>query len=404
MIRLREYTPTECVLAEADARFLLQRLAGSFDVTPTSDRQNWLINPKQFVGVMLLPSGQTLVVEPKVPVRNVFQMFAVANGLTGVFRQELARLEDISDLIELVVMHFVDLVNDRIRRGLYRDYVEREDNLGTVRGRIVIHQQIQQNAILQHRMYCRFTEFTHDIPENQIIRQVVHLLSLRVVFPGMRLKLQQLDATLADVAPTNLTVHDLDRMHYHRLNDDYQPIHRLCRLFMELLSLEHQSGETELRAFFIDMNALFEAFIAAALRNTTPAGGRVETQVKRKLDDGNSVSIKPDLLLGIGGREVLIADTKYKDVDLKGTSNADLFQMTAYCLTQNVPDGLLIYPANAGYTDAVYAIRNSGIRVRAVTVDLGMPPDQFTLRSIEIGTRIWAIVQTANLAPLSLIA
>lgn len=402
MIRLREYTPAEHPLSPADAHFLLQRMVGKFEIEPSASLHSWVINPMQHVGVMVLPSGETLVVEPKVPVRNVFQMFAVAHGLTGVFRDELAKLDDINDLIELVVMHFVDLVQDRIRRGLYRDYVEREDNLGTVRGRIVIHQQIQQNAILQHRMYCRFTEFTHDIPENQIIRQVVHMLSLRVAFPGLRLKLQHLDANLGDIPPTNLTVDDLDRMHYHRLNDDYQPIHRLCRLFLQLLSLEHQSGETELRAFFIDMNVLFEAYIAAALQRTRPQGGQALTQFKRHLDQANKVNIKPDLLLRMSGADCLIADTKYKDVESKGTSNADLFQMTAYCLTQGVFDGLLIYPANAGYSDASYEIRNSNIRIRAVTVDLGMPPEQFALRSIEIGNRIWNIALQARYVPSAL--
>ncbi|HRA48938.1 MAG TPA: hypothetical protein PK819_12790, partial [Thermomicrobiales bacterium] len=185
------------------------------------------------------------------------------------------------------------------------------------------------------------------------------------------------------------------RMYYHRLNDDYQPIHRLCRLFLELLSLEHQSGETELRAFLIDMNALFEKYVAKALEGTTPVGGKVLDQEHRHLDVGKTISIKPDLVLRYALADILIADTKYKDVDNKDVREGDLYQMTAYCLSQGVDDGLLIYPASGLNTDKHYLVRNSGIRIRAITIDLGMPPDEFARRSTEIGDRIWNLAITA---------
>ncbi len=55
--------------------------------------------------------------------------------------------------------------------------VEEEANLPTVRGRILVAADLHWNAVLRHRTYCRFTTYSWDLRENQIVRHVVHLLS-----------------------------------------------------------------------------------------------------------------------------------------------------------------------------------------------------------------------------------
>src|SRR5215469_6256028 len=48
--------------------------------------------------------------------------------------------------------------------------------------------------LMRANIYCRFAEFTWDVEENQIIRQVLHLLSGWGFRSSLRLKLSQLDS------------------------------------------------------------------------------------------------------------------------------------------------------------------------------------------------------------------
>ena len=52
-----------------------------------------------------------------------------------------------------------------------------------------------------------------------------------------------------------------DRL-YHRLNQDYQPMHGLCRFFLEHSGPTHQDGDSAMIPFVVHMPALFEKFVA----------------------------------------------------------------------------------------------------------------------------------------------
>jgi 5-methylcytosine-specific restriction enzyme subunit McrC len=125
----------------------------------------------------VLPSGRRIESYPKVSIRNLFYMLAVAFELPSPFRDEPTEFERLDEIFEFVASLYADLVEQRIANGLHRSYVETGGNLAAVRGRIDFTQDVRHNYVLRHRTYCRYTEFTWDIPENQIIRQVAHMLS-----------------------------------------------------------------------------------------------------------------------------------------------------------------------------------------------------------------------------------
>ena len=105
-------------------------------------------------------------------------MLAVAFDLDPDFLQETTTYQRIDDVFEFVIAYFAELVDRRISRGLYRSYVEREENLASPSADgSPSAEDVRRNHILRHRTYCRFTELTWDIPENQIVRQVAHMVA-----------------------------------------------------------------------------------------------------------------------------------------------------------------------------------------------------------------------------------
>ena len=370
-IHLEEYKDTECDLRPEDADFIASELREKIAIRRVLHGAHFVLNPRQFVGVVVLPSGRRLESSPKVPVRNLFYMLAVAFDLGSPFRDEATGLERLDELLEFVVTHFADLVEERVHRGLYRDYVDTEENLGAVRGRIVIAEDLRNNYILRHRTYCRFSEFTWDVPENQVVRQVVHHLASWDLRPELRLRLRRLDGVLGEVRPTTLPASVLDRMRYHRLNEDYRQIHQLCRLFLEGASLSEDEGPIDFRTFLIDMNRLFEAFVTQELRDRTSNGIAVEGQVPIHLGRDKKVPMRMDILLRERARPRLVADCKYKRLVSSGAQNHDVYQVLAYCTAANVRRGALIYPAHEAVVPDEVAVRHTGVRIRRMVIDLG---------------------------------
>ena len=87
-----------------------------------------VIDPGPNVGMVTLPSGRLLECSPKIEAANVFYMLSVAYELPD-FLSERAAFDDLRHVFEFVVQHSADLTEDRIRHGLYRSYLERQDNL-----------------------------------------------------------------------------------------------------------------------------------------------------------------------------------------------------------------------------------------------------------------------------------
>jgi 5-methylcytosine-specific restriction enzyme subunit McrC len=383
-IVLREYQPRTVTLSAGDVAWLLTEMPHRIDVAPTLGG-GFVVCCNQFVGLVMLPSGRRLECRPKVPVGTLFTMLAVAYDLDVPLRDDPAGLDDLDQLLAFVVRHFVALVDARLSAGFIRDYVEVEDNLPAVRGRIAIAEDVRRNAVLRHRTFCRYTEFTHDVPDNQVIRQVIHLLAGWPLPRALTVRLRALDAMMGDVTPTRFGTGVFARFRYDRLREGYRPIHAFCRLFMDGLTLEGRAGGVGFRSFLVDMNALFEAFVGRSLATALPPGVRLSEQAARWLDADRRVSLKIDFLLERGGVPALVADTKYKRIETFGAGNADVFQMLAYCVATGVPTAVLVYPREAPRPDdplgpgfAPIRVTHAGVTIRGLPVDLSLAGDALT--------------------------
>jgi 5-methylcytosine-specific restriction enzyme subunit McrC len=405
-IVLREWVPIPVALNPVDADYLARHLSSRITVARALTGPGYVLNSNQFVGVVMLPSGRRLECRPKVSVGTLFSMLAVAYDLDVPLGDEAAGLDAFDQLLAFVVNHFVGLVDARLTAGMFRDYVEVEDNLLAVRGRIAVADDVRRNAILRHRTWCRYTEFTHDVPDNQIIRQVVHLLTGWPLPPRLVGRLRALDAMMGNITPTSFSADVLDRFRYDRMKEGYRTIHSYCRLFLDGLSLENRRGATDFRTFLIDMNALFERFVARSITRRLPRPLTLHEQFGTPLDETRQVGMSIDLLLRHAGVPVLVADPKYKPVQSKGRSPADVYQMLAYCTAMGVSTAVLIYPAErrGGANELPpILVRNSDVRVLAITVDLsgdahsvGWAMDRLTDRLIREASQHVSVLDAAR--------
>lgn len=406
-ITLTEYQDREVHLSPLDQPVFLADTKKRILVTPTIEPGKVILNPQQYVGVARMPSGLTIDLLPKVDLYNVMWMIAEVERLEGVSFDRLdqqVHIRTFDDVLEPIARAFVELVEHLIDRGLYRTYIEQEDNLTAIRGRIDFREDLNRNVVLRHRTFCRFTEYSWDVPENQVIRQVVHMLARWGFSSRLTDRLVSLDRQMDDITRTHLTSSDLSRFHYSRQSDHYRPIHRFCRLFLDGFSLSEGIGGSPFNGFLMDMNKLFESFVAirleAAISRRYPHMHLGRQQAYRLFEDHTN-AINPDLVLTSREHIALVADTKYKRRVGADGSPSDYYQMITYCTVLGVNQGVLIYPRHELDVSHRLAVRGSDITLYEVSVDLHESREAIELAFARLATFLYETSHPHGQMPLT---
>ena len=385
---MSEYQVLQVSLSSDDAEFISKHLGHDIEIVRSFHTDEYLINPKQYVGVVQLPSGRILESRPKVAVENLFYMLAISVG--AQWKPYQAQLDQISDVYELIASLFADEAEHLILDGLHRTYQVTEANLETVRGRIDFNENLRLNLVMRQRNFCRFDELTLDIPENQIIGQTAGLLNLwNFRDADLRFRLHRLSQRLSELTPTYFTSEVVDQFTYGRMTEKYRPIHRLCRLLLDGASLSEHAGANLAPAFLIDMNVLFERFISQVLTETVGQGFIVKEQLKLYLDETKKYVMYPDI--GLKDRRnniVVVADCKYKKLAESGSGNADMYQVLSYCTASRSNQGVLIYPLHEVNPLAPTRIENTNTVIRQLTIDLSGDTDELIVACSKLSQQI----------------
>ena len=337
----------------------------------------YCVNPTSWVGHFALPSGRIIIVEPKIDAANVFRMlgYVFTDKHRSVLQSEDVQYDSERLLFEPLVERFNELVNARTKRGLVQDYIRREDNLSVFRGALNTRDHVQQNLGRENRVHCRFFEQTVDIPDNRFVKATLwHLLQFGGWTPrttqSLVRNLHHFDAvTLEPLRPQALP-----SRHYHRLNDDYRPIHELCRLFAECSSVSEHFGRVRFNGFLLDMNRLYEQFVQRAFENVSRRNKqRIAVQEWHTLSRvTQGPMLKPDVIVWSGERATAVADAKYKR-DFAMPQNSDMYQVITYGTVLDCRDVYLLYPQTEIDFEREFPVVNSSIVVKTRRVDIASP-------------------------------
>jgi 5-methylcytosine-specific restriction enzyme subunit McrC len=258
-------------------------------------------------------------------------------------------------------------VRSRVRRGLFRAYQPDVDRLPYIRGRLDIARTVTSPWRVD--LACRFEEHTADVEDNRLLLWALHL-ALRIGICGEHSSRHIRDAHRSLIGCVALTEQPAElyaRRRYQRLNEDYEPMHALARFIVQHASPRHAHGEHSMVPFVVDMNRLYERFVATWLRLHLPAEWTLDAQDRCSFGSGAVVEFHADLVIRERetGTPLLVLDTKYKrDVT---PSSDDLAQVVAYATAWGTDEAILIYPTWAAEP---WTARVGHVRVRALAFAL----------------------------------
>ena len=309
----------------------------------------WWLKPLGWVGFIPLSPTLILALRPKVPLQNLFGMLEYA------YQTELKKLGDDKALIECADLKefytrlahvLARRVLDRERKGLHRAYVGRCERLPVVAGRPDIQRSLSRPWDIQ--LECHFEEHTPDVEDNQVLAWTLRRIAQSGLCTGqssaaVRHAWRGLQGS---VTLRSFSADECLGRIYHRLNRDYEVLHALCRFFLENSGPAHSSGGHTFFPFLINMEQLFERFVAEWLRKHLPLECELREQCHVSLSEQERLQFIIDLVLcdRRTRKPLCVLDTKYKKEE-DGTASDDIAQVMAYAATQGCNKAVLIYPS-----------------------------------------------------------
>ncbi|HET9228590.1 MAG TPA: restriction endonuclease, partial [Thermoanaerobaculia bacterium] len=353
-------------LTDEEAEILGRDHVKQVTVKPPSRKNDhqWQLSSQGWVGFIPVTRELNLRLAPKVAVGNLFRMLEFAYELKYREFPGLMDCGSLEDFFERLAHTLALRVLARGQRGFHREYVAQQDRLPYLRGQLDLDRALRAPWAVS--LDCHFQEHTADIRDNQILAWTLSRIARSTACTraevvgavGRAFRSLQGIATPVPSAPSDC----LNRL-YTRLNDDYRPLHALCRFFLENTGPAHRPGDHQTLPILVNMNSLFEVFVAEWLRAHLPEGLKLRDQEKVPLGSGLSFTI--DGVLYDRERPVLVFDTKYKDVS--SPSTADISQVVAYAEVKGCRDAVLIYPVEP---DRPFDAYIGEIRVRTLTFKL----------------------------------
>jgi 5-methylcytosine-specific restriction enzyme subunit McrC len=338
-------------------------------------RNHCLVGP--WVGVMQIP-GLQLEILPKTDdnetrdsnqevrdTRSNLMEMLLRGGLGAVRARGIADLAlKRGNLHDQLVDAFLERTLFELRRGLDRGYATEEDNLATLRGKLVLSRHVAKNAVQKTRFFCRHDVLTEATQISVRLKQACRVLAARALPVAVVVKCQHVLALLDDVPDLPFRHPEPDPV-FTRQNERFADIYGFACMLLAGQAPDAKSGEVETFSLLFDMEQVFERYVAAFLASEVMhqfAGASLYPQAKGHRfslyrDQQEAVlRMAPDLLFVhevAGAKQTLIVDTKWKRLtsgEAARPANDDLYQLYAYLHRYACQRAYLLYPKTAGTT------------------------------------------------------
>ena len=417
-------------------RTLIEYESDIFEVTPARQHEmsaatarldnkiklRWLaedrveVTATQWVGSVNVPGVGPMRVVPKLAGNelDVLAMMAVADGNSHDVLDSLHTLHTagrVEPLPELLARFLADAANDVHRQGLLAGYRSAKDDLPFVRGRLNIREQALRRFGALETLACNYEEFDTDILENRVVAAALGVARRLTSDSQRRAAISRTYEDFVGAAPSPPPSPEVVRrtLQYDRHNHHYQSALTWSLAVLENGFLDNMlnAGLNRGQAFLVEMNLLFERFVAAVVRQSLPAGVVPLTPIEDSnvfRSDGSSYSIHPDIRISDGHHTCSI-DAKYKQYDAKSLSLNDLYQLTAYAQAYPgwgpVPRSILIYPSMRPQAPRTIRFQPGGrlaaevqvhpLPIRAIIAALS-GGDQTPLKAFRHSLRTWLAI------------
>ncbi|MFO7760895.1 MAG: hypothetical protein R6V20_04715 [Desulfobia sp.] len=295
-------------------------------------------------------------------------------------------------LLDVFILDFCSQVNAEIMQGMISSYVERDENLNVLRGRLQLEKQFKHNLAHRERLCCRYDELSVDNAHNQVIKYVLWLMRKAAKGEWAGKQVSELLMRFDSVSDTTADLRTIDSLTFNRSTSRYKQIFNQCRWFVQGLHPDVLVGHNSCMTLLFDMNRLFESYVSGVFRKSAWMSGKKlrlqgpQKHMVRRIDrDKQLFLMRPDMVfLDSNNRSEAIMDAKWKILDERekklGISQADLYQMAGYAMRYGIDNLALVYPKQQRLQNEVdLEIQGTAAKLKVIPMDVTNPKLQAEL-------------------------
>ena len=260
-----------------------------------------------------------------------------------------------NSLLDILAKVFSKKLLNELQKGLYREYVSKEEALSTIKGKILISKSIKENTINKNKMNCKYDEFTEDNLFNAILKRAISVILFSIKNDDVKKELNIINNVLNDISDIYIPNNIILNYKLNRMNNRFLECFTLAKLILLNSSMDKSLGKENGFSILFEMNYLYEEYIGVLLKEVfNDTNISINTQEKSRyllwntLKERNEIALKPDIVIYKDNKPKVIIDTKWKSSSINNIeiySQSDIYQMYAYITTYTeCEECILLYP------------------------------------------------------------
>lgn len=348
-----------------------------------------------------------MTIDKGIVIHNVFYMLSYAfqdlrkNNYEDIDKEEFDNIQDL--LAEILFRG----VSAQLKHGLYRAYIDREDSLSTLKGRISMPQTLKHRMSRKHLLHCEYDELSVNNLLNQILRSTLLLLvGDSSVKMQRRAQLRSILPFFADIDLIDPRSIPWSMLTFQRNNRPYKMLMNICYFIVDGMLLTTTDGSYHLATFSDEhMERLYEKFILEYYRKHHPELCPESRYLDWNLDEEKTLNkallpaMHTDIFLQ-NGEKILIIDAKYyksmtaENFGKPKIHTANLYQIHTYVSTTDIEhtglvSGMLLYAKVEGAEEPLMDFtQKDGVHLMARTLNLALPFEGIRAQLEEIAESI----------------
>lgn len=331
-----------------------------------------------------------MIKDKKILINNIYHMLSYAFQTLKQENYKDVSIEPFDEMYDLFAAILSKGIGFQLKHGLYKEYINYQEDLAVVSGKINISETIKKYSSHKKVLSCNFDKFSENNLYNQILKTTVMLLLRnKKVKAEYKDNLKKMMLFFSDVELLNPTSIRWSAIQFQRNNQTYRMLIGICQLIIEGMLITTNAGDYKLASFIDEqrMSRLYEKFILEYYRKHFPQLTVTASQIPWCVEDNTMLpTMQSDIHLQ-KDNTVLIIDAKYYSQTTQFRYNKhtihsnNLYQIFTYVKNrdyqfenlEHTVSGMLLYTKTEDeiQPDNIYQMHGNQITVK--TLDLNLP-------------------------------
>ena len=168
---------------EAIEKFVLENETEQYLKITTKKGFGKVLQAQNYVGVIQTKDGTTIEILPKIQNVDDNKSKEILIKMLKTLKKSPFKNFNTANLkaskmplLEIFISMFLEELSKLIQKGIKSDYVQKEENLKFLKGKLKISEQIKQNSVHKERFFVQYEEFSSDRVENRLIKTTLEYL------------------------------------------------------------------------------------------------------------------------------------------------------------------------------------------------------------------------------------